>query len=92
MPPQPRTTAPPAADTDDVARAAFVAGLVHSTLRTAGWTIHEADAGEARCTVGVAALFGPGVVADVTVTLRTGPGAAVSLEHPRARPVGGCPR
>lgn len=54
----------------NIAQAAFVAGLLHSALRQTGWTIHEAAAAEGRCTVGCAALFGPGVVADVVVTIR----------------------
>lgn len=54
----------------ECAEAAFVAGLVHASLRQGGWTILEADASQARFTVGLAAVFEPGVVADVTVTVR----------------------
>lgn len=60
------------ADTDPVAvaQAAFVAGLVHATLRQGGWTILEADPSAGPFTVGCASVFEPGVVADVTVTVR----------------------
>lgn len=51
------------------AQAAFVAGLVHATLAQGGWTIHEADPCAGRVRVGCAALFGPGVVADITVSM-----------------------
>lgn len=64
----PQCAAP--ADPVEAAKAAFVTGLVHSTLRQGGWTILEADPAGGRFTVGLAALFEPGVVADVTVTVR----------------------
>lgn len=67
------TAAKPPADTPDtveVAQAAFVAGLLHATVKQGGWHVHEADPAAGRFTVGLAALFAPGVVADVTVTIR----------------------
>lgn len=54
----------------EVARSAFAAGLVHSTLRQTGWTVHNADAAGGACTVGLAGIFGPGFVADVVVRVR----------------------
>lgn len=64
------TDKPTPAEQLQVAQAAFVAGLMHGTLRAGGWTVLEADPSGGRCTVGLAALFAPGIVADVTVTIR----------------------
>lgn len=57
-------------DPVEVAQAAFVAGLLHGTVAGGGWHVHEAAPVDGRFTVGCAALFGPGVVADVTITVR----------------------
>lgn len=54
----------------DLARAAFVAGLIHGNLRQTGWTVHSADPSAGSCTIGLAAIFGPGFVADITVRVR----------------------
>jgi hypothetical protein len=59
----------PAEQSRQVAQAAFVAGLVHATLAQGGWTILEADPATGRVRVGCAALFTPGVVADITVAM-----------------------